>query len=234
MSLLQADAPPAETHVKTAPLRVLLVEDHPIFRHGLRQLIETEADMQVCGEADSAQRALSLLRETEADAAIIDIALPGTNGIELLKHIKAEHPRLPVLVVSAHDEEHYALRALRAGASGYVMKREAADTLIAGLRRVLSGQVHVSKSFGEQLIFQVAHGSGEGTHSPLDRLTDREIEVLELVGNGKSSREIADALHLSTKTIESHRLHIKEKLGCKSSTELVRFAVEWVAQRAGA
>jgi DNA-binding NarL/FixJ family response regulator len=214
--------------------RVFLVEDHPIFRHGLRQLLEAEADLQVCGEAESAPRALSLLREVEADAAVIDISLPGANGIELLKHIKAEHPRLPILVVSAHDEEQYALRALRAGASGYVMKREAADSLLPALRKVLKGEVHVSKSFGEALIFKVAQGGTDNARSPLDALTDRELEVLEMVGNGKGTREIAEALHLSPKTVESHRLHIKEKLGCKSAVEMVRFACDWVAQRAGA
>jgi DNA-binding NarL/FixJ family response regulator len=213
--------------------RVLLVEDHPIFRHGLKQLIESEPDLTVFAEADTAAHAISKLREEEADVAVIDISLPGANGIELLKHIKAEHPKLPVLVVSAHDEDQYALRALRAGASGYVMKREAADVLVAALRRVLAGQVYVSGAFGEQLIFRTVKAGENGAASPLDTLSDRELEVLELIGRGKSSRDIADALHLSVKTIESHRLHIKEKLGCKSAPEMVRFACDWVAQRAG-
>jgi DNA-binding NarL/FixJ family response regulator len=232
--IVSDERPPLQSTLTGAQRhRVLLVEDHPIFRHGLKQLIESEPDLTVCAEADSTAHALSKLREVASDAAIIDISLPGTNGIELLKHIKAEHPKLPVLVVSAHDEEQYALRALRAGASGYVMKREAADVLVAALRRVLTGQVYVSKSFGAQLIFRTVKAGENGAASPLDTLSDRELEVLELIGQGKSSRDMADALHLSVKTIESHRLHIKEKLGCKSAPEMVRFACHWVAQRAG-
>ena len=158
-----------------------VVDDHPIFRHGIVQLINTEPDFFVCGEASSAPQALSALRTVEADAAVLDVSLQGTNGIELLKQIRAEHPDLPVLMLSMHDEKHYALRALRAGAAGY---------------------------------------------------TDREVEVLQLIGEGRSSREIATDLNLSVKTVESHRLHMKEKLRLKNAAELVRFAADWVAQQA--
>lgn len=208
--------------------RVFIVDDHPIFRQGLTKLILSEPDLDVCGEASSATQAISALREIQADIAVVDISLPGTNGIELIKHLRAEHPRLPILIISAHDEQVYALRALRAGAAGYLMKRESDTILIPAIRRVLSGKVWVSPAFGEQLIYRVAH-SQKGD-SPLDALSDREMEILRLIGEGKSSHQIAQALNLSIKTIESHRLHVKEKLNLPTSADLVRFAAEWVGQ----
>jgi DNA-binding NarL/FixJ family response regulator len=211
--------------------RIFIVEDHPIFRHGLVQLINGEPDLEVVGDASSAPQAMSALREKEADVVILDVSLRGANGIELLKHLRAEHRTLPMLVLSMHDESLYALRALRAGASGYLMKRETPEVLLAALRKVAAGEIYVSANFGEELIFKVVRGSETGGSTALDSLTDREIEVLQLVGEGRSSRQIADELHLSTKTIESHRLHIKEKLGLHSANELVRFAVDWVSQQ---
>jgi DNA-binding NarL/FixJ family response regulator len=226
---------------RTPKSRIFLVDDHPIFRQGLAKMIGMEEDLEVCGQATSAAQAMDALRRIDATAAVVDISLPGADGIELVKHLHAEHPKLPILVISAHDERVYALRALRAGACGYLMKREGEDLLIPALRGVLAGKVWVSPAFGEQLIYKVARGGVSGDSggaggpggSPLDALSDRELEVLRLIGEGKSSHEIADGLHLSIKTVESHRLHVKEKLGLKSSTELVRFAAEWVCMQVG-
>ena len=211
---------------------VFVVDDHPIFRHGIVQLINTEPDFFVCGEASSAPQALSALRTVEADAAVLDVSLQGTNGIELLKQIRAEHPDLPVLMLSMHDEKHYALRALRAGAAGYIMKREDVDTFLSALRRVVAGETVVSPTFGQELIYRVVSSENSQSDSPINVLTDREVEVLQLIGEGRSSREIATDLNLSVKTVESHRLHMKEKLRLKHAAELVRFAADWVAQQA--
>lgn len=218
---------------KANPVRwnVFVVDDHPIFRHGIVQLINTEPDFFVCGEASSAPQALSALRTVDADAAIIDVSLQGANGIELLKQIRAEHPDLPVLMLSMHDEKHYALRALRAGAAGYIMKREDVDTFLAALRRVVAGETVVSPTFGQELIYRVVSSASSQSDSPINVLTDREVEVLQLIGEGRSSREIAGDLNLSVKTVESHRLHMKEKLRLKNAAELVRFATDWVTQQ---
>jgi len=217
---------------KAARSRIFIVDDHPIFRQGLAKLIREEADLDVCGEASTTVQALDALRKTPADAVVVDISLPGANGIELVKHLRTEHPNLPILVISAHDERVYALRALRAGAAGYLMKDARENLLIPALRKVLTGKVWVSPAYGEQLIYKVARGT-DGGGSPLDALSDRELEILRLIGEGKSSHQIADALHLSVKTVESHRLHVKEKLDLQTSPELVRFATEWVSQQGG-
>lgn len=213
--------------------RIFLVDDHPIFRHGLARYIEAERGYEICGEASSVPRALEALRKVEADVVIVDISLPGPNGLELIKHLKVEHPGLAILVVSAHDEQLYALRALRAGASGYVMKKEAESVFISALQKIVSGGVYVSPAFGDQLIYKVARNEGGHSASPLDVLSDREMEVLQLIGESKPTKQIALELNLSVKTVESHRLHIKEKLGLSTSTDLVRFALDFVAQQTG-
>jgi DNA-binding NarL/FixJ family response regulator len=211
-----------------AKKRVFLVEDHPVFRTGLKHLIDNEPDMQVAGEVESAPQAVSRLREHRVDAAIVDISLEGTDGIELVKHVRAEHETLPLLVLSMHDESVYAMRAIRAGANGYLMKREDPETILAGLRSILAGEMAVSPKFKEHLVSRVLRGGTMAEPNPIDSLTDRELEVLNLVGLGMSSRQIAEKLHLSMKTIESHRLHVKEKLNLQNAGEMVRFAVEWV------
>lgn len=213
--------------------RIFLVDDHPLFRHGLARFIEAESGYEICGEASSVPRALEALRKTNADIAIVDISLPGANGLELIKHLKVEHPNVAILVVSAHDEQLYALRALRAGASGYVMKKEAETVFLSALQKVVSGGVYVSPAFGDQLIYKVARNEGGNGASPLDVLSDREMEVLQLIGESKPTRQIAAELNLSVKTVESHRLHIKEKLGLSTSTDLVRFSLDFVAQQMG-
>jgi DNA-binding NarL/FixJ family response regulator len=213
-------------------IRIVIVDDHPLFRHGIKQLINAEEDMTVCGEAANAQQALSVLREMTPDFAIVDIGLKGTNGIELMKSIKAEHPKLPVLIVSMHDESMYALRALRAGARGYVMKQEALDQVMIAMREVLAGKTYLSPGMADRVIFQYVQGETATDESLAERLTDRELEVLQLIGKGKSTREIAAELHLSIKTVESHRLRIKQKLNVSTSQEMVRFATDWVNQQA--
>jgi len=206
------------------------VDDHPVFRHGISALINAEADLMVCGEASSSPTALDAMRTLTPDVALLDISLPGTNGIELIKLMKAEQPKLPLLVLSMHDESLYALRALKAGALGYVMKAEALTHVLDALRKVLIGEIYVSPRLSERLIFQAIQSVDGSGGSPVDRLSDRELEVLELLGRGFGTKEIASELHLSVKTIETHRAHIKEKLGFRDAGEMVRFAIDWVAQ----
>lgn len=211
-----------------AKSRILLVDDHPIVRDGLGQLIRREADMTVCGEAASAEEAVGAVTRLKPDLAIVDITLGGVNGIELIKNLKAIRPSLPVLVLSMHDESHYAERALRAGASGYVMKREARAHIMEAIRTVLSGDDYVSEKMQKNIVHQYLHGIGSKETSPIDLLSDREVEVLNLLGAGLSSKDIAHRLHLSQKTVDSHRTHLKEKLNLKGAQELVRFAFDWV------
>ena len=164
---------------------------------------------------------------------VLDLSMPGINGIELIKMILAEFPKMPILVVSMHEETHYALRALKAGAKGYVMKGEAITAIASAMKRVSEGKIYVSANFGEQLIFKAIQAIDEGMGSPVDLLSDRELEVLEKLGKGQTTREIADQLHLSPKTVETHRAHIKEKLKFKDATSMVRFAVDWVSSGQG-
>jgi DNA-binding NarL/FixJ family response regulator len=214
-----------------AKKRILLVDDHPIFRHGLEDLLKKQDDLMICGHADSAPAALEKMRNLHPDLAIVDVSINGANGIELVKQMKAEVPHLAILVLSMHDESLYALRALKAGALGYVMKAEALQHVIEAVRRVLDGRIFVSPRFGEQLIFKAVHGSENGGPSPVDRLSDRELEVLMMLGKGHNTKSIAKGLNLSVKTIETHRAHIKEKLGFSDASEMVRFAIDWVTHQ---
>ena len=216
---------------ETAKKRVLLVDDHPIFRHGLEDLLTKQDDLAICGHADSAPGALEAMRKFHPDLAIVDVSINGANGIELVKQMKAEVPHLAILVLSMHDESLYALRALKAGALGYVMKAEALQHVINAVRRVLDGHIFVSPRFGEKLIFKAVHGSDSGSSSPVDRLSDRELEVLMMLGKGHNTKSIAKELNLSVKTIETHRAHIKEKLGFTDASEMVRFAIDWVTHQ---
>jgi DNA-binding NarL/FixJ family response regulator len=211
--------------------RVLIVDDHPIFRLGLAGLISEQPNLEVCGHAESAPLALEAMRNFKPDLVLLDLSLRGTNGIELIKLMKAEQPRLPILVVSMHDEAIFGLRALKAGALGYVMKAEAMAQVAEAITKVLEGKIYVSPNFGDKLIFKAIQSIEAGTGSPVDTLSDRELEVLQLLGKGHSTRSIADTLHLSVKTIETHRAHIKEKLGFHDSEDMVRFAIDWVAQQ---
>jgi DNA-binding NarL/FixJ family response regulator len=213
--------------------RLLIVDDHPVFRHGISQLIRQLRDVTICGEADNAQSALEAMRRHNPDVVLMDISMPGKNGIELIKLMLAEQPRLIILVLSMHDESIYALRALRAGAKGYVMKQQAMENVLDALRKVIDGGIYISPQFSEKLVFKVIQGSDSDLGTPVDKLSDRELEVLQLFGRNKSTREIADSLHLSVKTIETHRAHIKEKLGFKDADEMVKFAVEWITAEEG-
>ena len=210
---------------------IIIIDDHPLFRKGVIQMLSGESDLEVRAEAESSPAALEVMRKTPLDLAIVDIGLHGsTNGIELTKSIKAEHPLLPVLVLSMHDETLYADRALRAGASGYLMKREALDSVIAAVRAVLDGEIYVSPTMSKRMIAEHVSAGGQA-RSPIAKLTDRELEVLQLIGEGNDVRDIAAKLHLSAKTVEAHRAHIKEKLDMKNAREVARFATTWVEQQ---
>jgi DNA-binding NarL/FixJ family response regulator len=220
---------------KTTPprsKRILIVDDHPLFRKGLEQLINSSDDaFKICGEAGDAAEGMSKIRELKPDLVIVDLSLPGANGIELIKNIRAELHRLPILVVSMHDESLYALRALRAGAQGYVMKQEALENVIGAIREVLAGRPYLSTQMSAKLITNFASGSTQT--NPTDKLSDRELEILELIGKGRDVHEISDALHISRKTVETHRAHVKEKLNLKNAREVNRFAAQWVEGQAG-
>jgi DNA-binding NarL/FixJ family response regulator len=211
--------------------RIVIVDDHPLFRKGLEELIHSDGSFAVCGEAGNATEAMEVIRKLNPDLAIVDLSLPGANGIELIKNIRAEFSKLPILVLSMHDESLYALRALRAGAEGYVMKHEAMANVVQAIREVFNGRPYLSPAMAAQVITKFAHRESEGEPDAVERLSDRELEILELIGKGREVREIANRLHLSPKTVETHRAHIKEKLQLKNAREVVRFAVQWIDAR---
>jgi DNA-binding NarL/FixJ family response regulator len=206
---------------------VLIVDDHPLIRRGLFDLINAEEDLAVCCEASSSPTALRMMRMCPPNAAIVDISLPGVNGIELIKIMKAELPKLPILVLSMYDEDRYALRALRAGASGYLTKSEASGEVLRALRKILKGGIYVSPEFSEQ-VRQSIQTAEESSDSVKRRLSLRELEVFELFGRGLGMREIASRLEVSPKTIETHGRHIGRKFGFRTSAEVRRFATGWV------
>jgi DNA-binding NarL/FixJ family response regulator len=209
--------------------RIFLVDDHPIVRRGLAQLINHEEDLVVCGEAANARGAIELLHEAKPDFLIVDISLKGgMDGIELIKTIRTKNAGLPILVVSMHDESLYAERALRAGAMGYIMKQEGTEKMISAIRRILEGRVYVSDEIDSRMLQQVVRGQPNKPVSPLELLSDRELEIFGLLGRGVSSRMIAESLFLSVKTVDSYRANIKEKLKFKNGIELLQHALQWV------
>ena len=210
--------------------RIVIVDDHPLFRKGLEQLISSSDGLAICGEAGNAAKAMDVIRQITPDLVIVDLSLPGANGIELIKNIRAEFPKLLILVLSMHDESLYALRSMRAGAQGYVMKQEALDSVVSAIREILAGRPYLSPTMSATVIAKVAHGASEA--SAVDGLSDRELEILELIGRGRDVREIARALHLSPKTVETHRAHIKEKLNLQNARQVARFAVQWMEGQA--
>jgi DNA-binding NarL/FixJ family response regulator len=211
--------------------RVVIVDDHPLFRERLAQLINHELDMEVCGEAENAGQGIQLIRSSSPDLAIVDITLKGSSGLELIKSIKALSIGTPVLVLSMHDEALYAERALRAGATGYITKHQAADEIIVAIRRVLAGEVYLSEKMTASFLKSLTTGGVKNIPRPVDRLTDRELEVLELIGNGRTTREIAETLKLGVATVDTYRARIKEKMNFQNATELQHFAVRWVRER---
>ena len=212
---------------KVTGKRVLIVDDHPMMRQGLAQLIDNEPDLKVGAEADNAGQALNLMTEQKLDLVLLDISLPDKNGLELIKDIHAIKPELPILIVSMHDEALYAERVLRAGARGYIMKQEGGKKLLQAIRQVLSGQIYVSEKMSAKILEIFSGRRSVSTTSPVERLSDREFEVFQLIGQGRGTKEIAQHLNLSVKTVEVHRAKIKEKLNVQTATDLVRYAVRW-------
>jgi len=212
----------------TTKKRILIVDDHPMMRQGLAQLIGAEPDMAICGEAENAEQALDAIKPLKPDLVLADISLPGKNGLELIKDFQAIQPDLPVLVISMHDESLYAERVLRAGGRGYIMKQEGGKKLMDAIRQVLEGKIYVSQKMSADILEMFSGRRAGAESSPVEKLTDREFEVFQLIGQGKSTRDIAEQLHLSMKTVDVHRANIKTKLKLKSAVELVRFAVRWV------
>ena len=209
--------------------KVLIVDDHPILRKGLTLLINQEPDLFVCSEAENAQMALESLDNVVPDMAIVDISLPGIDGIELIKELRLRHKEMPVLVVSMHDEALYAERSLRAGARGYIMKQEALEKVLVAIRKVLEGEIFVSERITTKMLekFVSVEGVSQAA-SPIDLLSNRELTVFRLIGQGHKTRQIAERLHLSIKTVESYRAHIKEKLKLGDGTDLLKYAIQWV------
>ncbi len=207
--------------------RIFLVDDHPIVRRGLQLLISLERDLTVCGEAESAPVAVEKVLSLKPDLVVVDLALKAGSGLELLKQLRSQHPKLKMLVFSMRDEGIYAERALRAGANGYITKEEGTEKALEAIRVILQGKNYVSPAISAKMVERIAGGGAPG-QTALELLSDRELEVMEMIGEGMGSREIAEQLSVSMKTVESHREHIKTKLGLTGASELVRYAINWM------
>lgn len=212
--------------------RIFIVDDHPLLRRGLAELINREPDMIFCGEAEDSPSAMKSITQIKPDLVIVDISLKGYNGIELIKNIKAFDQKIQVLVLSMHDEAVYAMRVLKAGAKAYVMKQEVVDKVMEAVRRIRAGKVFVSERVASRMLDQVVVGGDPAPDSPVDLLSDRELEIVNMIGSGLPTREIAAKLHISIKTVESHRARIKEKLNLQNAIQLVQFCVRWVEEGA--
>lgn len=215
---------------QTAPLvkrSVLVVDDHPLIRQGLAMLINQQDDMRVCGEAGDMRVAMQCIVQLTPDAVILDLSLNGQNGLDLLKTIRATNPDLPVLVLSMHDEGIYAERAVRAQANGYIMKQEATEKVLVALRRILNGEVYLSDAMSKKMVQQFVEGTHAVPELRIASLSDRELEVFGRIGEGQGTRQIAEELQLSVKTVETYQAHIKQKLGLKSGRELIQHAIQW-------
>lgn len=210
--------------------RIFVVDDHPIVRQGLAMMINREQDMTVCGEAEEGQTALQAISNLKPDLLIIDISLSGPDGLDLLKNIRIRDAALPVLILSMHDEAIYAERALRAGANGYIMKQEATEMVLVAVRRILNHEIYVSERVANKMLKHYITGAPSTMESPIAGLSDRELEVFRLIGEGHTTRQIAEELHLSVKTVESYQAHIKEKLALRNARELVQLAIQWNIQ----
>jgi DNA-binding NarL/FixJ family response regulator len=211
--------------------RVVIVDDHPLFRDRLTQLINHELDMEVCGESETAEQAIQLIRRVTPDLAIVDITLKGSSGLELIKGIRALSIGIPVLVLSMHEESLYAERALRAGATGYITKNQGAEEVLAAIRRVLTGEIYLSNKMTSIVLRNLTIAGTKIMPRPVDRLADRELEVLELIGRGNTTRQIADKLQLGAATVDTYRARIKEKMNFRNAAELQHFAIRWVREQ---
>jgi DNA-binding NarL/FixJ family response regulator len=207
--------------------RVFVVDDHPSVRQGLALLINRESDLAVCGEAEDAQSAIQTVAAVKPDIMVVDISLNGPDGLDLLKDVRMRFPELPVLILSMHDESIYAERALRAGARGYIMKQEATEKVLVALRRILGHEIYVSERIANRMLQRYIGSPAADRPSSVADLTDRELEVFRLIGEGHSTRQIAEELHISVKTVESYQAHIKEKLSLRTARELVQHAIQW-------
>ena len=217
--------------VEKAAARILIVDDHPIVRKGIAKLLSDEGDFTVCGEADSPETAMQAVTAMKPDVAIVDLTLPGSGGLGLIKDLRVWHPQVRILVLSMHDESLYAERVLRAGAVGYIMKQEATDHIVEAVRRVLAGQVYLSEPMSARMLHRLVGEEGASARaSSIETLSDRELEIFQLIGQGLGTREVAGRLFLSVKTVETHLEHIKTKLGLGSGRELVRYATKWAEE----
>lgn len=212
--------------------KVLLVDDHPMMRAGLAHLINRQADLEVAFEAGNPSEAFQVLGRAKVDILLTDMTMPGRSGLEFIKDVLSLHPELPILVVSMHDEMTYAERVLRAGARGYIMKEAGGEKFVAAIRHILAGNVYASERLALRILGNLSAHAPRGSDSPIARLSDREFEIFQLIGQGRNVRQIADQLHLSTKTVDVHRANIRAKLELKESTELVPYAVRWVEAQA--
>ena len=222
-----AVATKSEGMTRTRKKTVFVVDDHPLLRQGLAMLINRESDLMVCGEAEEAPTAMKALAAARPDIVIADISLNGPDGLDLLKNLRILYPDLPVLILSMHDESIYAERALRARANGYIMKQEATEKVLVAVRRILDGEIYLSYRMANKLLHQYMSGQTAETDSRLTALSDRELEVFRLIGDGLGTRRIAEVLHLSMKTVESYQAHLKEKLSLRTGRELMQHAIQW-------
>jgi DNA-binding NarL/FixJ family response regulator len=221
-----AETTKSQSVTRTKKKTVFIVDDHPLLRQGLALLINRERDLAVCGEAEEAQTAIREITQKRPDILIADISLNGPDGLDLLKNLRMLYPNLPVLILSMHDESIYAERALRARANGYIMKQEATEKVLVAVRRILSGDIYLSDRMANKLLHQYISGASADMNSRLSALSDRELEVFRLIGEGRSTRQIAEKLHLSIKTVETYQAHIKDKLSLHSGRELVQHAIQ--------
>jgi DNA-binding NarL/FixJ family response regulator len=207
--------------------KILLVDDHPLVREWLANLINEQPDLQICGEASNAPLAFELIGAASPDIAIVDISLEDGSGIELIKNVKASHPKVAMIVLSMHDESLFAERALRAGARGYIMKREATKKILHAIHAVLDGKLYVSEKVSDAMAEKFVEGRPPATGFPADQLSDRELEIFQLLGSGRNTRQIADQLHIGFKTVQTYSARIKEKLDLDNATQLLHEAIRW-------
>lgn len=211
--------------------KILIVEDHPLMQQGIQMTLEAEMDFEISNMVATAEEAIEVVKNEEPDLAVIDISLPGMNGIELLKHFRIHHPDILMLVISRYDEELFAERAIRAGARGYIMKMQAGEQIVTAVRKILNGGIFLSDNMSSKMLMGMASAREQNELSPYERLSDRELDVFRMIGRGKATKEIAEKLFVSTKTVDSYKARIKEKLNIGSSSNLLQEAVQWVKEK---